>query len=236
LKFWDATLNGDLLEEVFIEQPADLILKGSEHKVLKLHKALYSLHQAPRAWNAKLDDTLIKMGFTRSLSEPSIYTRLNSGAQLIVGVYVDDLVITGANRGDIGTFKKEMSASFKMSDLGVLRYYLGIEVEQTSSGINLSQGAYALKILERAGMAGCNPHKTPMDNRLKMSKSCSEPLVDATKFRSIVGSLRYLVHTRPDLAFAVVYVSRFLSEPHEDHMVVVKQILRYVVGTVNWGL
>jgi hypothetical protein len=73
-----------------------------------------------------------------------------------VGVYVDDLVIIGAHRGDIGKFKKT-SVAFKMSDLGGRRYYLGIEVEQTFSGINLSQGAYVLKILKRAGMAGCNP-------------------------------------------------------------------------------
>jgi hypothetical protein len=93
-------LNGDLFEEVFVEQPASFILKGSQHKVLKLHKALYGLHQALRAWNAKLDDTLTKLGFTRSLSEPSIYTRQNRGAQLIVGVYVDDLVITSANHSE----------------------------------------------------------------------------------------------------------------------------------------
>jgi hypothetical protein len=93
-------LNGDLFEEVFVEQPASFILKGSQHKVLKLHKALYGLHQALRVWNAKLDDTVTKLGFTRSLSEPSIYTRQNRGAQLIVGVYVDDLVITSANHSE----------------------------------------------------------------------------------------------------------------------------------------
>ena len=72
--------------------------------------------------------------------------------------------------------------------------------------------------------------------RLKLSKFSSEPLVDATAYRSIVGSLRYLVNTRPDLAFAVGYVSRFLEEPREDHLVAVKHILRYVEGTKNWGL
>jgi hypothetical protein len=90
---------------------------------------------------------------------------------MIVGMYVDDLVITGTNRGDIGKFKKEMSIAFKMSDLGVLRYYLSIEVEQTSIGINLSQGAYALKILERVGMTWCNLRQTPMGSCLKLSKN-----------------------------------------------------------------
>jgi hypothetical protein len=151
-----AFLNGDLLEEVFVEQPASFIKKGSEEKVLKLKRALYGLHQAPRAWNAKLDDTLIELGFTRSPSEPSIYTRKIGQNQLIVGVYVDDLVITGVDSVDIRKFKEEMSAAFKMSDLGILRYCLGIEVNQTLDGITLSQGAYAQKILERAGMAECN--------------------------------------------------------------------------------
>jgi hypothetical protein len=151
-----AFLNGDLLEEVFVEQLASFIKKGSEEKVLKLKRALYGLHHAPRAWNAKLDDTLIELGFTRSPSEPSIYTRKIGQNQLIVGVYVDDLVITRVDSVDIRKFKEEMSAAFKMSDLGILRYYLGIEVNQTLDGITLSQGAYAQKILERAGMAECN--------------------------------------------------------------------------------
>jgi len=158
--------------------------------------------------------------------EHAIYIRPNQGAQLVVGVYVDDLVITGSSSDDIKRFKKEMAAAFKMSGLGLLHYYLGIEVKQGASGISLSQGAYAAKILERSGMAGCNPCQVPMETRLKLSKFSSEPLVDATAYRSIVGSLRYLVNTRPDLAFAVGYVSRFLEEPREDHLMAVKHILR----------
>ena len=149
----------------------------------------------------------------------------------MVGVYVDDLVIIGASCEDIKQFKKEMADVFKMSDLGLLRYYLGIEVRQTVGGITISQGAYAAKILERSSMAGCNPCQVPTATRLKLSKRSTELLVDATSYRSIVGSLRYLVNTRPDLAFSVGYVSRFLEEPRKDHLVVVKQILCYVVGT-----
>ncbi|CAA6674500.1 unnamed protein product [Spirodela intermedia] len=129
-----------------------------------------------------------------------------------------------------------MADAFKMSDLGLLRYYLGIEVRQSARGTSISQGAYAAKILERSGMAGCNPCQVPMATRLKLSKRSTEPLVDATAYRSIVGSLRYLVNTRLDLAFAVGYVSRFLEEPRKDHLTAVKQILRYVAGTKSWGL
>jgi hypothetical protein len=124
-------LIGDMLEEVFMEQPVGFIKKGSERNVLKLKKTLYGLHQAPRAWNAKLDGTLTELSFTRSPSKPSIYTRKADQYQLVMGVYVDDLVIIGVESVDIRKFKEEMSDAFKMSDLRILRYYLGIEVDQT---------------------------------------------------------------------------------------------------------
>lgn len=212
-----AFLNGDLQEEVYVEQPAGFITASDEHKVLKLKKALYGLHQAPRAWYAKLDNTLAMLGFGRRPSEPALYTRRSGSQLVVVGMYADDLVITGTNSCDIDKFKAEMASEFKMSDLGLLRYYLGIEVKQSSKGISLNQGAYAAKILERSGMAGCNSCHAPMEPRLKMSKESTTPLVDATTYRSIVGSLRYLVNTRPDIAIVVGYVSRFLAEPHEDH-------------------
>jgi hypothetical protein len=155
---------------------------------------------------------------------------------LIVGVYVDDLIITGAVSDDINEFKKDMASVSKMNDLGLLRYYLGIEVKQSGDGITLSQGAYAKKILEKADLMNCNPRLTPMESHLKLSKKSSEPLIDATLFHSIVGSLRYLVNTRPDLAFAVGFVSRFLSELHEDHRVALKHILCYITCTMNWGV
>lgn len=222
---------------MFVQQPPGFVIAGKEHKVLKLKKALYGLHQAPRAWNAKLDNTLVSLGFRRSPSEAAIYVKKTAGGtQLIVGVYVDDLVIIGASCDDIQLFKKEMCRVFRMSDLGLLRYYLGIEVKQGPNGISLSQGAYAEKILERSGMAECNSCQVPMEPRLKLSKQSTEALVDATAYRSIVGSLRYLVNTRPDIAFTVGYVSRFLEEPHEDHLAAVKHILRYLAGTKNSGL
>jgi hypothetical protein len=129
---------------------------------------------------------------------------------LIVGVYVDDLVVVGANQAEVVKFKGEMARLFNMSDLGPLHYYLEIEVRQSSMGITLCQSTYAGKIIEKAGLSGCNPCDTPMEPCLKLSKASSNPPVDKTMYRSIVGSLRYLVHTRPDIAFAVGYVSRFM--------------------------
>jgi hypothetical protein len=226
-----AFLNGELQEEVYVAQPPGFVITGKESKVLRLRKALYGLRQAPRAWNAKLDATMLSLGFQRSRSEHDVYAR----QKLIVGVYVDDLVITGSCGAEIGQFKAEMKNSFRMSDLGLLRYYLGIEVRQNASGITLVQTAYAKSVLERAGMEDCNPCQFPMEARLKLSKDSTAPPVDVTKFRSIVGSLRYLVHTRQDIAYAVGYVSRFMERPTEEHWVAVKHILRYIAGTLDYG-
>ena len=149
-------------------------------------------------------------------------------------MYVDDLIITGVRTEDINSFKREMAARFRMSDLGTLSYYLSIEVRQGKEELTLGQSAYASKLLERSGMAECKPCVTSMEERLKLTKASTAMKVDVTLYRSIVGGLRYLVHTRPDIAFAVGYVSRFMEDPREDHWVTVKRLLRYVKRTVDW--
>nr|CCI55340.1 PH01B019A14.9 [Phyllostachys edulis] len=231
-----AFLNGDLKEEVYVRQPPGFIIPGKESKVLRLRKALYGLRQAPRAWNAKLDSTLKQMGFQQSAHEAAVYRQGKGGNALLIGVYVDDLVITGTKEKEIEAFKAEMKATFQMSDLGPLSFYLGIEVHQDSSGISLRQTAYAKRIVELGGLTDCNPAHTPMEERLKLSRESTAEEVDATQYRRIVGSLRYLVHTRPDLAFAVGYVSRFMQRPTTEHQQAVKRILRYVAGTSDYGL
>jgi len=136
-----AFLNGDLQEEVYVRQPPGFVAAGHEGKVLKLQKALYGLRQAPRAWNMKLDASLRKLGFKRCVSEHGMYTRGAGKTRVVVGVYVDDLIITGASPEDISAFKEEMCQLFRMSDLGLLSYYLGIEVKQGRSAITLGQAA-----------------------------------------------------------------------------------------------
>lgn len=126
-------------------------------------------------------------------------------------MYVYDLVIAGASTNKVAVFKEEMKELFQMSDLGVLSYYLGIEVKKDGNGITVHQAAYAKKLLKKANMAGCNPCVVPMEARRKLSKKGSRSTpVDKTFYRSVIESLRYLVHTYPDLAFAVVYVSRYI--------------------------
>jgi hypothetical protein len=189
------------------------------------------VHQAPRAWNLKLDEKLNMLGFINCNADHAIYCRGGKGERLIVGVYVDDLVITGSNNKSIQKFKQEMSAVFRMSDLGLLTYYLGIEVKQSDDGISLTQGSYAKKILEKGGLLDCSPCLVPMQPKVSESTK-----VDATEYRSLVGSLRYLVNTRPDLAFSVGYVRRYMEEPHEDHLATMKHILRYNAGTIDYGV
>ena len=165
-----------------------------------------------------------------------MYRRGNGSSVLLVGVYVDDLVITGTEEAEVEAFKAQMKATFQMSDLGLLCFYLGIEVQQDDAGITLRQASYAKHIVELGGMTGCNPAHTPMEERLKLSRYSEAEEVDATQYRRIVGSLRYLVHTRPDLAFAVGYVSRFMERPTVEHQQAIKRILRYIAGTQDYGL
>jgi hypothetical protein len=129
--------------------------------VMRLHKALYGLRQASRKWNHKLDAELLGLEFTRCVDEHGMYTRGSGAEHLIVGVYVDDLIITGGDADAVKKFKAQMLRTFRMSDLGLLSYYLGLEVTQGGHGITLQQSAYATKILEKAGLGWPTTMPTP---------------------------------------------------------------------------
>ena len=231
-----AFLHGDLKENVYVSQPKGYIVEGSEEKVYKLKKALYGLKQAPRAWNEKLNKTLEDLKFVKCSKEPSLYQMRKDGNLLLVAVYVDDLLITGSKVELIEEFKMSMAAKFDMTDLGLLSYYLGIEVLQYEGGITIKQEAYTKKILEETSMIEANATQIPMDAGLKLSKAQDESSVDEKDFRRVIGCLRYLIHTRPDLAFSVGVLSRYMHEPKESHYAALKQILRYVKGTYAFGL
>ena len=217
-------------------QPEGYVVQGKENFVYKLHKALYGLRQAPRAWNTCLDKSLKNLGFTKSTQEQAVYIRGEIGARIIVGVYVDDLIVTGEDATTIADFKKKMFGEFDMSDLGMLHYYLGIEVAQENGVITIKQTAYAKKILGQFGMLECNPDKYPMEPKIHLHKDEKGHPVDASEYRRIIGCLRYLLHTRPDLSFAVGMASRFMERPIVMHHKAVKQTLRYLKGTMHYGL
>jgi hypothetical protein len=142
----------------------------------------------------------------------------------------------GESGQELNVFKGEMKRMFWMSDLGALSYYLGIEVKQGEHRIGLSQYAYARKLLEKAGLGSCNPCATPMEAKLNLSKVSNSPPVDATMYHSLIDSLRYLLHTRPELAYSVCYLSRFMELPKCEHLDAVKRVLQYVAGMMDYGL
>ncbi|KAJ9565985.1 hypothetical protein OSB04_001951 [Centaurea solstitialis] len=231
-----AFLYGELKEEVYVSQPEGFEKRGEERKIYKLAKALYGLRQSPRAWNLKLDDTLKNMGFQRCLQENAVYKKVSNGDFIIIAVYVDDLFVTGTSLEFINQFKRRMASQFEMSDLGELTCYLGIEVTQDTDCVKVKQECFAKKILKVAGMQDCNPTQCPIEPGLKLTKAADEPEVEATHYRKLVGCLRYLVHTRPDLAYSVGVVSRYMQSPRESHARAIKQILRYLRGTTSFGI
>jgi hypothetical protein len=153
------------------------------------------------------------MDFVQSKNEHAMYRCSHGDDILLVRVYVDDLVITGSSLASVEEFKEEMKRAFLMSDLELLSFYLGIEVRQDAGGITLRQAHYAKKILEMAGIADSKAAATPMEERLRLSHDSTTEEVDATLYRRIVGSVRYLIYTWPDLTYVVGYVSRFLERP-----------------------
>jgi hypothetical protein len=155
-------LNGELKEEVYVAQPEGFTVKDKEHMVFKLHKALYGLRQAPCAWYSRLDRTLKQLGFMRCAQEQAVYKRGKEGDGIIVGVYVDDLIVTGEDPQAIAIFKQQMMGEFDMSDLGLLSYYLRIEVEQDGRSIAIKQSGYGKKVLIQFGLLDCNAIKTTM--------------------------------------------------------------------------
>ena len=164
-----AFLNGELQEEVYVEQPLGFEIKGSEKKVYKLEKALYGLKQAPRAWYSRIDKYFMGRNFQKSESEPTLYVKVQGVDEiLIVCLYVDDMIFTGNSSKMIEEFKKNMMSEFEMTDLGLLHYFLGMEVIQDSNGIFLHQGKYARDLLKRFHMSNCNPAKTPMNTYEKL--------------------------------------------------------------------
>eukprot|EP00253_Pinus_taeda_P032282 PITA_32282 len=220
-------LNGVLIEEVYIEQPLGYVKKGQEHKVCKLKKALYGMKQAPRAWYSRIDSYLQENGFEKCEGEPTVYIKKKDGKLLIVVLYVDDVIFTGNNVYLIENFKAVMKEEFEMIDMGLLRYFLGIEVDQNENGIFISQAKYVNEVLDRFNMQECKTAITPTLMGLKLSKEDNSKDFDPSLYKSIVGSLMYLTATRSDIMFAVSLISRFMERPKEAHWQAAKRILSH---------
>ena len=232
-----AFLHGEITEEVFVEQPPEYDQKGHESKVYRLKKELYGLKQVPRAWYSRIETYFIKEGFTKCPYEHTLFIKTADGGKiLIVCLYVDDLIFTGNDEVMFEQFKKSMKIEFDMTDLGIMKYFLGIEVLQKADGIFITQRKYAQEILERFNMDQCNSVHNPVVPSFKLTKDEEGVEVDTTVYKQMVGSLMYLTATRPDLMFIVSLISRYMERPTESHLLAAKRALRYIKGTVILGL
>jgi hypothetical protein len=154
---------------------------------------------------------------------------------VILLLYVDNLFLTGEEK-IIVECKQRLAAKFKMKNLSLMHYFLGLEVWQSPGRIFLNQGKYTVEILKRFDMLECKSMNTPMEAKLKLLVDTSSDLIDATLYRQIIGSPMYLTNTRPDICFAVNTVSQFLVEPRCVHLVAAKHVMRYLKGTMDYGL
>ncbi|GJV67032.1 ribonuclease H-like domain-containing protein [Tanacetum coccineum] len=150
-------------------------------------------------------------------------------------LYVDDIVLTTSFESLLQQIIRSLHQEFAMTDLGPLNFFLGISVTRDSSGLFLSQKKYAVEILERAHMVTCNPCRTPIDTESKLG-SDGDPVSDLTLYRSLAGSLQYLTFTRPDISYAVQQGCLHIHDPREPYFSALKRILRYVRGTLDYGL
>ena len=230
-----AFLMGELKEEIYMDQPEGF--KEGE-LVCRLKKSLYGLKQSPRVWNHKIHHFFTTTGFIQTNADHSIYINKDTG--IMIGLWMDDLIIVGKNLDIINDLKKKLNDSFDMKDLKDLTYFLGIEVKRNRYDriLHINQTQYIHKILQRFGMVDCKLFRKPMDTSIKLTKPQEdEELFETLKYQSAVGSLMYrMLGSRLDIAFGVSAVSRYNNSPTQIHWIAVKRILRYLKGSHNLGI
>jgi len=216
LDIHNAFLNGVLDEEVYMKQPPGFVDSALPSHVCRLHKSLYGLKQALRAWYTRLNDFLLSIGFRASKVDTSLFIFSNCADICYLLVYVDDILLTGSNSLLLQCLIQLLSSEFKLRDLGSVHYFFGIEVQSTSMGLMLRQHKYTLDILTRVGMLSYKPVDTPIST--SKATILPDPLFsDATRFHQIMGVLQYLTFTRPDICFAVNRVCQFMHAPTDSH-------------------
>lgn len=231
----NAFLNGDLDEEVYMEQPPGFISQDSS-LVCRLHKALYDLKQAPRAWFDKLKGALLSLGFTSSKCDPCLSVFSQGANTIYMLVYVDDIIVTGNSAQLIQQLINRLHSNFALKQIGALDYFLGIQVHKVPTGLLLNQTKYLKDLLERAKMAEAKPISSPVVGGCKLSKEGADFFPDASLYRLIVGALQYATITRPEISYAVNKVCQFMAQPLESRWTAVKRILRYLKGSLYHGL
>ena len=232
-----AFLHGKLNEVVFVEQPCGYLQKGNEQKVYKLKKELYGLKQAPYAWYNRIEAYFMKEVFEKCDYEHTLFIKTSKeGKVLIISLYVDDLIFTGNDELMFTEFKNSMKHEFDMTDLGKMRYFLGLEVLQRSDGVFINQKKYALEVLQLFGMEKSNSVHNPIVLGFKLVKDEGGVKVDKNYYKQIVGSLMYLIATKPDMMFVVSLISRYMENPTEFHLQGAKRMLRYLKEATEFGI
>jgi histone deacetylase 1/2 len=160
LDIHNAFLNGILTEDFYIKQPSGFVDSSLPSHVCRFHKSLYGLKQAPRAWYTRLSDFLLSIGFRASKIDTSLFILSDGSNIFYLLVHVDDILLTGSNSAMLHHLIQLLSFEFKLRDLGVVHYFLGIEVQSTGMGLMLRQHKYILDILTRASMTSCKPVNT----------------------------------------------------------------------------
>ena len=231
-----AFLNGDLDEEIYMEQPEGFVLLGNEKKVCKLVKSLYGLKQAPKQWHEKFDNVILSHGFKHNNADKCIYSKFTNSFGVIICLYVDDLLIFGTNMQGVNDTKKYLTSQFKMKDLGEVDTILGVKVRKHSGGYSLCQSHYIEKVLLKFNHLKFKEANTPYDSSIKLLENAGRAVAQL-EYASAIGSLMYAMHcTRPDIAFAVCKMSRFTSNPGIEHWNAIGRVLGYLKRTINLGL
>jgi len=239
-----AFLNGDLEEDIYMKQPEGYE-QGGPHVVCKLRKALYGLKQAARQWNLKLHDVLRIMGFVRIESDRSLYVYEREQVRIFMPVFIDDITFASHSLDALDAVVIELGTHFKLRDLGSTSFLLGIAITRdwTRGTISLSQRQYCLDILERFGMSDCRPVYTPMNPGSRLSASMAPTTPEDHAFMadkpygSVVGATMYLATcTRPDIAYTVGVLARFISNPGRAHWVAAMHLLRYLKSSIDLQL
>ena len=218
------------IKEVYMKAPLGFSDDYNIGEGSKLNKALYGLKQSPRACFGRFTTAMTKFGYKQSNSDHTIFLKRQNDRITCLIIYVDDMIITGDDKEEICTLKEQLSGEFEMKDLAQLKYFLGIELLRSKGGIFISQRKYILDLLAEIGMVNCKPAETPIIANHGLQMIEGEKLVDRGQYQRMVGKLIYLSHTRPDIAYAVGVVSRFMHRPQIHHMTAVMRILRYLKG------
>ncbi|PWA89720.1 zinc finger, CCHC-type [Artemisia annua] len=232
-----AFLNGDLEEEVYMNQPEGFVMPGNEHKVCKLVKSLYGLKQTPKQWHQKFDEVILSSGFSLNQSDKCIYSRFDSSCSgVIICLYVDDMLIFGTDQQQVDETKDLLSSKFSMKDMGEADVILGIRIKRADKGIAITQSHYIEKMLKRFNYSECSPVSTPMDSSVKLMLNKGMG-ISQLEYSQVVGSLMYaMTSTRPDIAYDVGQLSKYTSNPGTQHWQAVQRVFKYLKGTVNYGL